>query len=146
MRMSKEKFNKRERFVLINRSSGGLIIPVHRKRIDMMEAERITNEVMDRNQMPTRRQVELDRQWSETGYEELGIGFDHTGQYDYPHANALGEGPNVSELRNDDGIAFFTGVRNALAMGVLAGLVIWGLWELHHPIMLLTHWLVSHAR
>jgi len=112
----------------------------------MTETERVTNEVMDMNQIPTRRQVELDRQWSETGYEELGIGFDHTGQYDYPHANALGEGPNVSELRNDDGIAFFTGIRNALAFEVLAGLAIWGLWELHYPIMVLAHWLVAHAR
>ena len=109
-----------------------------------METERITNEVMDMYQIPTRRQVELDRQWAETGYEELGIGFDHTGQY--PLANVLGEGPNVSELRNEDGIAFFEGVRKALAMEVLAGLVIWGLWELHHPIMLMAHWLVAHAR
>ena len=111
----------------------------------MMVTERITNEVMDRHQIPTLRQVELDRQWAETGYEELGIGFNHTGQYHYPLANVLGEGPNVSKLRNDDGIGFFTGIRNALAFEVLAGLVIWGLWELHHPIMLLAHWLVAHA-
>jgi hypothetical protein len=145
MRMSKEKFNKRERFVLINRSSGGLIIPVHRKRIDMMEAERITNEVMDRNQMPTRRQVELDRQWSETGYEELGIGFDHTGQYDYPHANALGEGPNVSTLPPDEGLAFVRYIGGVLAFEALVGIAIWGMWELHRPVMLMVHWLVSHA-
>jgi hypothetical protein len=49
-------------------------------------------------------------------------------------------------LRNDDGIAFFTGIRNALAFEVLAGLAIWGLWELHYPIMVLAHWLVAHAR
>ena len=91
----------------------------------MTETERITNEVMS------------------------NCGFDANGRYhspEYPHANVLGEGPNVSELRNDDGIAFFTGIRNALAFEVLAGLVIWGLWELHHPIMFLAHWLVSHAR
>ncbi len=90
----------------------------------MMETERITNQIM-------------------TDY-----GFDATGTYhapEYPHANILGEGLNVSELRNDDGIAFFTGIRNALVFEVLAGLVIWGLWELHHPIMFLAHWLVSHA-
>ena len=125
MRMSIEKFNKRERFTLINRARGGLIILFTERGLEMTETERITNEVM-------------------TDY-----GFDATGTYhapEYPHANVLGEGPNVSELRNDDGIAFFTGIRNALAMEVLAGLAIWGLWELHHPIMLLTHWLVSHAR
>ena len=75
-------------------------------------------------------------------------GFDAKGCYhpqEYPYANILGEGPNISELPHDDGIAFFTGIRNALAMEVLAGLVIWGLWELHQPIMLLAHWLVSHA-
>jgi hypothetical protein len=91
----------------------------------MMETERITNQIMN------------------------DYGFDATGTYhapEYPHANILGEGLNVSELRNDDGIAFFTGIRNALVFEVLAGLVIWGLWELHHPIMLLAHWLVSHAR
>ena len=112
----------------------------------MTETERITNEVMDRNNIPSREQVELDRQWAATGYEELGIGFDHTGQYHYPHANVLGEGPNVSVLRHDEGHVFFEGIRNALAMEVIAGLVIWGLWELHHPIMILARWLVSYAR
>ncbi len=76
-------------------------------------------------------------------------GFDANGTYyapKYPHANVLGEGPNVSELPHDDRIAFFTGVRNALAMEVLAGLLIWGLWELHHPIMFLAHGLMRHAR
>jgi hypothetical protein len=123
--MSTEKFNNRVIFMLINPASGGLIILFTERGLEMTETERITNEVMS------------------------NYGFDAMGTYhapEYPHANVLGEGPNVSELRNDDGIAFFTGVRNALAMGVLAGLVIWGLWELHHPIMLLTHWLVSHAR
>jgi hypothetical protein len=125
LRMSTEKFNKRIIFMLINPASGGLIILFTERGLEMTETERITNEVMS------------------------NCGFDAKGRYhapEYPHANVLGEGPNVSELRNDDGIAFFTGVRNALAMGVLAGIVIWGLWELHHPIMLLTHWLVSHAR
>ncbi len=91
----------------------------------MTETERITNEVMS------------------------NYGFDATGTYhapEYPHANVLGEGPNVSELPHDDGIAFFIGIRNALAFEVLAGLVIWGLWELHHPIMFLAHWIVDHAR
>ena len=111
----------------------------------MMEAERITNEVMDRNQMPTRRQVELDRQWSETGYEELGIGFDHTGQYDYPHANALGEGPNVSTLPPDEGLAFVRYIGGVLAFEALVGIAIWGMWELHRPVMLMVRWLVSHA-
>ena len=90
----------------------------------MTETERITNQIM-------------------TDY-----GFDATGTYhapEYPHANILGEGPNVSELRNDDGIAFFTGIRNALAFEVLAGLVIWGLWELHYPAMVLIHAVMSHA-
>jgi hypothetical protein len=93
----------------------------------------------------TERQIKIDQEWEETGYEEMGIGFDHTGQYHYPLANVLDEGPNVSESHNDDGIAFFEGIRNALAMEVLAGLVIWGLWELHHPIMVLIHWLVANA-
>ena len=122
--MSTEKFNKSEIFILINHASGGLIILFTERGLEMTETERITNEVM-RN-----------------------CGFDANGRYhapEYPHANVLGEGPNVSELRNDDGIAFFTGIRNALAFEVLAGLVIWGLWELHHPILILTHWLVSHA-
>ena len=90
----------------------------------MTETERITNEVMS------------------------NCGFDAKGRYqalEYPHANVLGEGPNVSELPNEDGLNFFVGIRNMLAFEVLAGLVIWGLWELHHPIMLLAHWLVSHA-
>ena len=90
----------------------------------MTETERITNEVM------------------------TDCGFDANGHYhapEYPLANVLGEGPNVSELPHDDSIAFFTGVRNALAMEVLAGLVIWGLWELHYPIFVLCRWLVSHA-
>jgi len=146
MRVSTEKFNNRVIFMLINPASGGLIILFTERGLEMTETERIANEVMDRNNIPSREQVELDKAWAATGYEELGIGFDHTGQYHYPLANVLGEGPNVSELRNDDGIAFFTGIRNALAFEVLAGLVIWGAWELHRPIMLLTHWLVSHAR
>ena len=131
--------------MLINPASGGLIILFTERGLEMTETERITNEVMDGSNIPSREQVELDKAWAATGYEELGIGFDHAGQYHYPHANVLGEGPNVSKLRNDDGIAFFTGIRNALAFEVLAGLVIWGMWELHHPIMLLAHWLVSHA-
>jgi hypothetical protein len=91
----------------------------------MTETERITNEVMS------------------------NYGFDATGTYhapEYPHANVLGGGPNVSELPNEYGLNFFVGIRNAFAFDVLAGLVIWGLWELHHPVMLLAHWLVSHAR
>jgi len=112
----------------------------------MTETERITNEVMDRSNIPSREQVELDKAWAATGYEELGIGFDHTGQYHYPLANVLGEGPNVSELRNDDGTALFIGICNTFAFEVLAGLVIWGLWELHHPMFALARWLVAHAR
>ena len=125
MRMSTEKFNKRERFTLINPASGGLIILFTERGLEMTETERITNEVMS------------------------NCGFDATGTYhapEYPHANVLGEGPNVSELRNEDGLNVFVGIRNAFAFKVLAGLVIWGLWELHHPIMLLAHWLVAHAR
>jgi hypothetical protein len=125
VRMSTEKFNNRERFMLINRARGDLIILFTERGLEMTETERITNEVMS------------------------NCGFDAKGRYhapEYPHANVLGEGPNVSELRNDDGIAFFTGIRNALAFEVLAVLVIWGLWEWHHPIMLLAHWMVAHAR
>jgi hypothetical protein len=125
LRMSTEKFNKRIIFMLINPASGGLIILFTERGLEMTETERITNEVMS------------------------NCGFDAKGRYhapEYPHANVLGEGPNVSELRNDDGIAFFTGIRNALAFEVLAGLAIWGLWELHYPIMVLAHWLVAHAR
>lgn len=88
----------------------------------MTETERITNQVM-------------------TDY-----GFDATGTYhapEYPHANILGEGPNVILLPRRFGV--FIGIRNALAIEVLAVLVIWGLWELHYPIMVLAHWLVSHA-
>ena len=143
MRMSTEKFNKRVIFMLINPASGGLIILFTERGLEMTETERITNEVMDRSNIPSREQVELDKAWAATGYEELGIGFDHTGQYHYPHANVLGGGPNTSEMPNDDGIAFFTGIRNALAIEVLAGLVIWGLWELHYPIMVMIHWMVS---
>jgi hypothetical protein len=120
--MSTEKFNKRERFMLINPASGGLIILFTERGLEMTETERITNEVMS------------------------NYGFDAKGEYFYPLSDVLGEGPNVSELRNDEGVNVFVGVRNALAMEVLAGLVIWGMWELHHPIMLLAHWLVSHAR
>ena len=90
----------------------------------MTETERITNEVMS------------------------NCGFDAKGRYhapEYPHANILGEGPNISELPHDP-LSAVVAVRNVLAMEVLAGLVIWGLWELHHPIMLLSHWLVAHAR
>jgi hypothetical protein len=109
----------------------------------MTETERITNEVMDRSNIPSREQVELDKAWAATGYEELGIGFDHTGQYHYPHANVLGEGPNVILLPRRFGV--FIGIRNALAFEVLAGLVIWGLWELHYPAMVLIHAVMSHA-
>ena len=130
MRIPTGKFDKRVIFILINPASCGLIILFTERGLEMTDTERITNEVMDMHQIPTRRQVELDRQWSETGYEELGIGFDHTGQYHYPLANVLGEGPNIS---------------NALAFEVLSALVLWGLVELHHPIMLVAHWLVSHA-
>ena len=84
----------------------------------MTETERITNEVMNRHKI---------------------------GDGEYVHANVLGEGLNVSELPHDDGIAFFTGIRNALVMEIMAVLVIWGLWELHYPIMVLAHWLVAHA-
>jgi hypothetical protein len=87
----------------------------------MTETERITNEVMNK------------------------YGFDEEGECHFPLANVLGEGPNVSTLPNEDGLNFFIGIRNGLIIEVLAGLVIWGLWELHHPIMFLTHWLVSHA-
>lgn len=59
-------------------------------------------------------------------------GYDENGKLHTPDGEVLGE----------DALA---GVVNAMAIGVLAGLVIWGLWELHHPIMLLAHWLVSHA-
>lgn len=124
MLIATKKFDKRVIFMLINPPRGGLIILFTERVIQMAETERITNEVMN------------------------DYGFDAKGRYhapEYPLANVLGEGPNVSELRNEDGIAFFEGVRKALAMEVLAGLVIWGLWELHHPIMLLAHWLVDHA-
>ena len=124
MRMSTEKFNKRKRFVLINRASGGLIILFTERGLEMTETERITNEVMS------------------------NCGFDAKGRYhapEYPHANVLGEGPNVIVRGNDEGLAFFEGIRNLMAFETLAGLVIWGLWELHHPIMLLAHWLVAHA-
>jgi hypothetical protein len=121
--MSTEKFNNRVIFMLINPASGGLIIPVSERGLQMMETERITNQVM------------------------ADYGFDATGTYhapEYPHANVLGEGLNVSVLPRR--LGFFIGIRNALAMEVLAGLVIWGLWELHHPIMFLAHWMVAHAR
>jgi hypothetical protein len=102
----------------------------------MMETERITNEVMDRHQIPTRQQVELDRQWRETGYEELGIGFDHT--------DILGEIPNTREMPPDctgGALIFLVG-----ALGIeLMTVIIWGLLELRHSIMFLAHWLVSHA-
>ena len=48
-------------------------------------------------------------------------------------------------MDNAETLVAGVGIRNALAFEVLAGLVIWGLWELHHPIMFLAHWLVSHA-
>jgi hypothetical protein len=89
----------------------------------MTDTERITNQIM-------------------TDY-----GFDATGAYhapEYPHANILGEGPDVSELVGE-GYAL-EGVRNAIILEVFTGLVIWGLWELHHPIMFLAHWMVAHAR
>ena len=44
----------------------------------------------------------------------------------------------------DEGFAL-EGVRNGLAMEVLAGLILWGMWELHQPIMILAYWLVGHA-
>ena len=122
--MSTGKFDNRVIFMLINPESGGLIILFTERGIEMTETERITNQVMD------------------------DYGFDATGTYhapEYPHANVLGEGSNVSELRNEDGLNFFVGIRNAFAFEVLAGLVIWGLWELRYPIMFLAHWLVSHA-
>jgi hypothetical protein len=123
--MSTEKFNNRVIFMLINPASGGLIILFTERGLEMTETERITNEVM-------------------SNYD-----FDAMGTYhapEYPHANVLGEGPNVSELRNDDGTAFFIGICNTFAFEVLAGLVIWGLWELHHPMFALARWLVAHAR
>ena len=140
--MSTEKFNKRERFTLINRASGGLIILFTERGFEMTETERITNEVMDRSNIPSREQVELDKAWAATGYEELGIGFDHTGQYHYPHANVLGGGPNTSEMPTVTP-NLFIGARNGLILEVLAGLVIWGLWELHYPIMVMIHWMVG---
>ena len=110
---------------MINSLSGGLIILFTERGLEMTETERITNEVMS------------------------NCGFDANGRYhapEYPLANVLGEGPNVSELANEDGLNFLVCIRNAFAFEALAGLVIWGLWELHHPIMFLAHWLVSHAR
>lgn len=111
----------------------------------MAETERITNEVMNRNNIPSREQVELDNAWSDTGYEELGIGFDHTGQYHYPLANVLGEGPNTSRLP-DDPLAVFVGIRNMLILEFLAGLVIWGVWELHYPLFILIRMVMNYAR
>ena len=109
----------------------------------MTETERITNEVMDRHQ--TGSPMTLNGRTNGLSVSGNVLTVTHT-DGEYVHANILGEGPNVSELRNDDGIAFFTGIRNMLAFEVLAGLVIWGLWELHHPIMFLAHWMVAHAR
>ena len=45
----------------------------------------------------TRRQNELARAWDETGYSELGVGFDARGKWHaYPLANVMKEGPNRS--------------------------------------------------
>jgi hypothetical protein len=60
-------------------------------------------------------------------------GYDENDKLHTPDGEVLGEDALV-------------GAGTAMALEVLAGLVIWGLWELHHPIMLLAHWLVAHAR
>ena len=72
-------------------------------------------------------------------------GYDANGEYHLYHVcDACDDGPNTSELP-DEGSDFFIGARNCFAIEVLAGLVIWGLWELHRPILILAHWLVAHA-
>lgn len=73
------------------------------------------------------------------------FGYDAAGQYHaYPHSNILGNCRNSSEMPNDLR-GLFAGVRNAFAIEIFGALILWGLWELHHPIMFLAHWLVSHA-
>ena len=93
-----------------------------------------------------RNKAQIDRDWYETGMEDLGIGFPNQA-YDrshlpesldcnidavspYMHANIQGEGANVSETEDDEWRKFFIGVRNGtiiigFALGITYAILKW---------------------